>query len=184
MRFERQARHGVELLGRKCFEVRSTAQGEQRSTRYSVIAASTPIDTRLKNAASRARSLLTGFSKTNKISSRAIAQISKNSSAAIWKRHSDSIDLMFAAVAVASPDTISLSRTNTSPKRPTIMMIRYSTPPVRAYACGEVLTLSNICHFGSLGNLTSTSRKGLIADWDAPSGQTNLQIRAILQNEA
>jgi hypothetical protein len=37
-------------------------------------------------------------------------QISKNNWAAIWKRHNDSTDLMLAAVAVASPDTISLSR--------------------------------------------------------------------------
>src|SRR5438876_6673778 len=36
-----------------------------------------PIDTRLKNTASKARSLLTGLSKANKISSRATAQISK-----------------------------------------------------------------------------------------------------------
>jgi hypothetical protein len=40
--------------------------------------------------------------------------------------------MMLTAVAVASPDTISLSRTNASPKRPTMMMIRYNTPPILA----------------------------------------------------
>src|SRR2546429_118981 len=57
--------------------------GNKASRRYIVIAASRPIDTKLKNAASKASSRWTGFSKTNKIMSRATAQISRNNSAAI-----------------------------------------------------------------------------------------------------
>lgn len=56
------------------------------------------------------------------------------SSAAIPKRHNDSIDRMFAAVAAASPDTMSLLRTYASPKMPTTMMIKYNAPPIRETA--------------------------------------------------
>jgi hypothetical protein len=42
------------------------------------------------------------------------------------ERHRGSIALILAAVAVASPDTISLPRTNASPQRPRIIMTRYA----------------------------------------------------------
>ena len=96
------------------------------------MAASTAIETRLKNTANKARCLLTGLSNANKIASRVIAQINKKNSEAILKRHRDSIDLMLAAVAAALPETMSLSRTNASSKMPRTMMTRYSAPPILA----------------------------------------------------
>src|SRR5215470_9425274 len=44
---------------------------------------------------------------------------------------------MLSAVAAAFPATMSLSRTNASPKRPRTMMMRYSTPPTLARAFGQ-----------------------------------------------
>src|SRR5262245_16623595 len=48
-----------------------------------------------------------------------------------------------AAVAVASPGTTSLPRMTSSPTKPMRMMSKYSAPPIRAYARGEISSLGS-----------------------------------------
>src|SRR4051812_12510682 len=48
--------------------------------------------------------------------------------------------MILLAVATASPDTTILPRMKISPRIPATMMIRYSTPPIRAYVRGEAST--------------------------------------------
>ena len=118
IRFDRKARQAVELLRLKCSEVFVIARGSNALTRHNSFAASSAIDTRLKNTASKARSLLSRLSKTKKITAKETVQSSMKSSAPIPKRHIDSSDRMLAAVAVASPDTMIEFRTIASPKMP------------------------------------------------------------------
>src|SRR5262249_19850801 len=103
--------------------------------RYMALAASTVIETRLKNMASKASSWLRRF-KMKRISVSQTAQSSKNSSAVMGKRQKESCELMLAALAAASLETIRRSRTKPSPKRP--MMMRYKKPAILAYSLGEV----------------------------------------------
>lgn len=100
--------------------------------------------TRSKKTINKARSLLTGLNKMKKMSSKGGTQINAKNSAAIPNRHSDSIALMLAAVAMASPDMMILLRTNTSAKMPKPMMMRYNTPPILERTWGEVSTVRSV----------------------------------------
>jgi len=64
MRFDRQARHGVELFRRKCLEVCGVPQRKQRHNKLQRVGGFDRDRDQAEEFASKARSLLTGLSKT------------------------------------------------------------------------------------------------------------------------
>src|SRR5258705_13790607 len=96
-----------------CSGVNALAYGaspniETISRRYTLLTASTPRDTRLKNTASKTSTLLTGLSNTYSISSNATAHIGTRMLPATLRRHNDCEAVMLLAVAAASPATMSV----------------------------------------------------------------------------
>src|SRR5207249_7178026 len=88
-----------------------------------------------KNAANKDSSLLTGFSSAYKINARVISHKDSTRKAAKPSRYRKSKFLMFAAVAAASPETISLDGTYASPNPPATSESRNRTPAILAYLC-------------------------------------------------
>jgi hypothetical protein len=86
----------------------------------------------VRNAASKAKFRLTGLSRKYRIIASAPLDAYPSSSPARPTRNSVSEPMMLLAVAAASPGTMSLPRTKSSPKTPTMMMNKYSIPPIRA----------------------------------------------------